>query len=108
MLTSWQILQELHLWISHLPKKVMISHLSRETEDCRNDLFPCDAEDSVIVKRFAEESCFLCVLSETVGKGGKTKPQVLILISRRLINIIYGMLKNKTEYQMPEVRENSN
>ena len=40
--------------------------------------------------------------------GGKTKPQALILLSRRLINIIYGMLKNKTEYQMPEVRENRN
>ena len=37
---------------------------------------------------------------------GKSKPQALILISRRLINIIYGMLKNKTEYQMPEVQEN--
>ena len=33
---------------------------------------------------------------------GKSKPQALILISRRLINIIYGMLKNKTVYQMPE------
>ena len=39
---------------------------------------------------------------------GKSKPQALILISRRLINIIYGMLKNKTEYKMPEVRENRN
>lgn len=37
---------------------------------------------------------------------GKSKPQALILISRRLVNIIYGMLKNKTEYQMPEIREN--
>ncbi|MBP3459525.1 MAG: IS110 family transposase [Lachnospiraceae bacterium] len=36
---------------------------------------------------------------------GKTKPQALILISRRLISIIYGMLKNKTEYQMPEVQK---
>ena len=33
---------------------------------------------------------------------GKTKPQALLLISRRLVNIIYGMLKNKTVYQMPE------
>ena len=39
---------------------------------------------------------------------GKSKPQALIPISRRLINIIYGMLKNKTEYQMPEVQENRN
>lgn len=37
---------------------------------------------------------------------GKTKPQALILISCRLISIIYGMLKNKTEYQMPEIQKN--
>ena len=36
---------------------------------------------------------------------GKTKPQALILISRRLVNIIYGMLKNRTVYQMPENKE---
>ena len=36
---------------------------------------------------------------------GKNKPQALILISRRLVNIIYGMLKNKTVYQMPENKE---
>ena len=36
-------------------------------------------------------------------KEGKSKKQVLICISRRLINIIYGMLKNQTEYRMPEV-----
>ncbi len=34
---------------------------------------------------------------------GKTKPQALILLSRRLINIIYGMLKNKIEYVMSPV-----
>lgn len=34
------------------------------------------------------------------GKNGK---QVLICISRRLISIIYGMLKNGTEYRMPVV-----
>ena len=37
---------------------------------------------------------------------GKTKPQALILISQRLINIIYGMFKNNTEYVMPNVQEN--
>ena len=37
---------------------------------------------------------------------GKTKPQALILISRRLISIIYGMLKNKTEYVMPKSQDN--
>ena len=37
-------------------------------------------------------------------KQGKTPKQVLICISRRLINIIYGMLKNQTEYRMSEVK----
>ena len=37
---------------------------------------------------------------------GKSKPQALILIFRRLINIIYDMLKNKAEYRIPEVQEN--
>lgn len=34
---------------------------------------------------------------------GKNGQQALICISRRLINIIYGMLKNGTEYQMSKV-----
>lgn len=39
---------------------------------------------------------------------GKTKTQALILISCSLISIIYGMLKNKTEYVMPKVQDNWN
>ena len=34
---------------------------------------------------------------------GKTSQQALICISRRLISIIYGRLKNGTEYRMPVV-----
>ena len=34
-----------------------------------NDLFPCHSDGSVIIQRLAEESGFLCVLSEAVGKG---------------------------------------
>lgn len=34
---------------------------------------------------------------------GKTKPQALVCVMRRLVNIIYGMMKNKTEYREPEV-----
>lgn len=34
---------------------------------------------------------------------GKSRQQALICISGRLINIIYGMLKNGTEYRMPVV-----
>ena len=33
----------------------------------------------------------------------KTSQQALICISRRLISIIYGMLKSGTEYRMPVV-----
>lgn len=36
---------------------------------------------------------------------GKNAKQVLICIARRLINIIFGMLKNKTEYRMPEMAD---
>ena len=34
---------------------------------------------------------------------GKSSQQALICISRRLISIIYGMLKSGTEYRMPVV-----
>ena len=30
---------------------------------------------------------------------GKNKQQALICVSRRLVNIVYGMLKNQTEYR---------
>lgn len=36
-------------------------------------------------------------------KEGKPPKQILICISRRLISIIYGMLKNQTEYRMPQL-----
>jgi len=36
---------------------------------------------------------------------GKTKSQALVCIMRRLVNIVYGMMKNKTEYR-PFVVEN--
>ena len=38
---------------------------------------------------------------------GKNVQQVLICISRRLLNIIYGMLKRGTVYRMPEVKESN-
>lgn len=36
---------------------------------------------------------------------GKTKSQALVCIMRRLVNIVYGMMKNKTEYVAPTVDE---
>lgn len=35
---------------------------------------------------------------------GKNGQQVLICISRRLVNIVYGMLKSGTKYRMPEMK----
>ncbi|MEK4669319.1 IS110 family transposase [Niallia sp. FSL R7-0271] len=34
-------------------------------------------------------------------KEGKTKGQALVCIMRRLVNIIYGMMKHKTAYELP-------
>lgn len=36
---------------------------------------------------------------------GKPKKQILVCISRRLICIIYGMLKTQTDYKMPQLKE---
>ncbi|MDV6040505.1 IS110 family transposase [Bacillus sp. SM-B1] len=36
-------------------------------------------------------------------KEGKTKGQALVCIMRRLVNIIYGMMKYKTAYELPVV-----
>ena len=43
----------------------------------------------------------VCAYYEKRKAEGKTSQQALICISRRLISIIYGMLKNGTEYRMP-------
>jgi len=36
---------------------------------------------------------------------GKTKIQALLCIMRRLVRIIYAMMKYQTTYEMPEVKE---
>jgi len=38
---------------------------------------------------------------ENKVSGGKTKIQALLCIMRRLVNIIYSMVKNKIAYRMP-------
>lgn len=52
------------------------------------------------------------VISATGGMGyqrkikeGKTNVQALVCVMRRLVNIIYGMMKNKTKYVMPKMDE---
>lgn len=39
-----------------------------------------------------------------IGEG-KTKSQALVCIMRRLVNIVYAMMKNKTEYREPVLEE---
>ena len=39
-------------------------------------------------------------------KEGKTKGQALVCIMRRLVDIIYGMMKYKTAYELPIIKEN--
>lgn len=39
-------------------------------------------------------------------KEGKTKGQALVCIMRRLVNIIYGMMMNKTAYELPAIKGN--
>ncbi len=39
-----------------------------------------------------------------IGEG-KTKSQALACIMRRLVNIVYGMMRNKTEYREPIPKE---
>lgn len=36
---------------------------------------------------------------------GKTKSQALVCVMRRLVNIIYGLMKNKTEYREPALEQ---
>jgi hypothetical protein len=41
---------------------------------------------------------------QEIGEG-KTKSQALVCIMHRLVNIVYGMMKNKTEYREPILEE---
>ncbi len=50
---------------------------------------------------------FLDYYNRRVAEG-KSKKQVLICIARRLVNIVYGMLKNKTEWHVPEDYQRQN
>lgn len=57
--------------------------LNRNTTDPRNSIFY-----DYYMKKISE---------------GKTKGQALVCVARRLVNIVYGMMKNKTEYINPNL-----
>ena len=42
---------------------------------------------------------------ETSSGGSELQSQALVCIMRRLVNIVYGMMKNKTEYREPTLEE---
>jgi len=41
-------------------------------------------------------------------KEGKNKPQALVCVARRLVRIIYGMMKTRTEYRLYEKVDDKN
>ena len=55
------------------------------------------------VSRHGTPRCpiFLDYYTKRVEEG-KNKKQALVCIARRLVNIVYAMLKNKTEWRVPE------
>jgi len=53
-------------------------------------------------KKTPRNQAFLEYYNRKVSEG-KTKVQALICVMRRLVNIIHGMMRNKTEYVMPTV-----
>jgi transposase len=51
-------------------------------------------------KKTPRNPSFLEYYNKKISEG-KTKVQALVCVMRRLVNIIYGMMKNKQEYIMP-------
>lgn len=56
-------------------------------------------------KGLPRNSVFLAYYNKKVAEG-KTKVQALLCVMRRIINIIYGMMKNNTEYIIPSIESN--
>lgn len=57
-------------------------------------------------KGLPRNETFLAYYERKVSEG-KTKVQALLCVMRRLSNIIYGMMKNNTEYRIPIVEESN-
>lgn len=57
-------------------------------------------------KGLPRNATFLAYYERKVSEG-KTKVQALLCVMRRLSNIIYGMMKNNTEYRIPIIEESN-
>jgi hypothetical protein len=64
--------------------------------DCWNEKL-----ETIVIEN--KPSDFTKLLDNRKVSEWKTKVQALICVMRRLVNILYGMMKNKTEYVMPNV-----
>ncbi|WP_442913779.1 hypothetical protein [Lacrimispora sp.] len=69
------------------------------------------SEFKKFIEKISRKSCILGLhpvfynyYVPKIGEG-KTKSQALVCIMRRLVNIVYGMMKNKTEYREPITEE---
>ena len=84
-------------------------HKSKQGNRALHGLFYNLAVQQVQVARKSKKkrSSVFHVYYQRKLKDGKTKGQALVCIMRRLVNIIYGMMKNKTEYKAPKVEEST-
>ncbi len=86
--------------------------LVRNLEHQKEELAGVDEEMEKILHTFDYKLTSMPGIGTTVASKliaeigqGKTKSQALVCIMRRLANIVYGMMKNKTEYREPVLEE---
>lgn len=65
-------------------------------------LLPCHSDVPGIKNGTPRNAVFYKYYQKRL-KDGKSKTQVLICIARRLVNIVYGMLKNKLNTECPMI-----
>ena len=86
---------------SSAEKKGGICARSRETDCCSLFYFLAIRMIQISTNGTPRNKVFQEYYLKRVAEG-KNKQQALICIARRLVNIVYGMLKNHTEYREPE------
>lgn len=83
------------------PFKATYKQMNFKALDCR-----LKATSAFLHVHYHETQFFMNITNGN-QKEGKTKGQALICIMRRLVNMIYGMMKNKTAYKLPIIKERS-
>lgn len=78
---------------------------SKQGDRSLHNIFLSLAIRQLVVHRGTKEPrnpAFLAYFHRKMAEG-KTKKQAFVCIMRRLVNIVYSILKNKTPYRLPEV-----